>query len=147
MVHSLSLRMLAGLAAAGALVAVPAVAQDSRPDGHISFHGGSVAFVAGVSWGGGTLDFHGRHYPLKVRGLSVGDIGASGFSASGEVYHLRRISDINGTYAAAEAEATAGAGGGGITMRNDKGVVINARSTRQGLQLTLAPKGVEVRLK
>jgi len=40
-----------------------------------------------------------------------------------------------------------GGGGGGQTMRNDKGVVINVASTTQGLQLTLAPKGVEIQLK
>lgn len=140
------IRTMATVAVLAASLAAPAVAAD-RPDGQISISGGSVAFVAGVSWGKGTLTYHGRRYALKVRGLSVGDIGASKWSAAGPVYHLKRLSDINGTYGAAEASATAGAGGGGVTMRNDKGVVINVESASSGLQLTLAPKGVEISLK
>jgi hypothetical protein len=141
-------RLAAAAFAAGALVAWPTLTSaDDRPDAHIQISGGAVGFIAGVSWGSGTLDFHGRHYRLRVRGLSVGDIGASKFSASGDVFHLTRVSDINGTYAAGEASATAGGGGGGQTMRNSKGVVINLASTTQGLQLTLAPKGVEIQLK
>jgi hypothetical protein len=136
---------VAATALAGVL-ASPAMAMD-RPDGTITFSGGSVAFIAGVSWGSGTLTYHGRHYRLRVRGLSVGDIGASKFSASGAVYHLTKVSDISGTYGAAEAAATVGGGGGGVTMKNDKGVVINASSSTAGLQLTLAPKGVEIKLK
>jgi hypothetical protein len=131
--------------AAGAFVALPAIAEE--PDAHIHISGGSAAFIAGVSWGNGTLDFHGRHYPIKVKGLKVGSIGASKFSASGDVFHLARVSDINGTYAAGEASATAAGGGGGTSMRNDKGVVINLASTTAGLQLTLAAQGVEIQLK
>src|SRR5258708_24060391 len=110
----------AAVAAAGAMAAWPALAED-QPDAHLHISGGAVAFVAGVSWGGGTLNFHGRTYQVRVRGLSVGDIGASKFSASGDVFHLNSVSDINGTYAAGEAGATVGGGGGRQTMRNDNG--------------------------
>jgi hypothetical protein len=148
MTHVRTITLAAAVALAGSLTAMPmAQAADSQPDAHLHISGGSVAFVAGVSWGSGTLDYRGRHYPVRVRGLSVGDIGASKFSASGDVFHLDHVTDINGTYAAGEAAATAGGGGGGQTMRNDKGVVINLASTTQGVQLTLAPKGVEIQLK
>ena len=140
------IRSLAAATALAGILAFPAMAQEP-PDATIDIHGGSVAFVAGVNWGSGALNYHGRHYRLKVRGLSVGDIGASKFSATGNVYHLAKASDINGTYAAAEASATVGGGGGGTTMKNDKGVVINLTSTTAGLQFTLAPKGVELKLK
>ena len=116
------IRTLAAAAALSVLLTAPAMAAD-RPDGQISISGGSVAFVAGVSWGKGTLSYHGRTYKLKIKGLSVGDIGASKFSASGPVYNLHRVSDISGTYAAAEAAATVGGGAGGVTMKNDKGVL------------------------
>ena len=48
--------VLAAVFLAGA-IAAPAVAQEGRPDGHIRFHGGSVAFIAGVNWGDGTLSY------------------------------------------------------------------------------------------
>src|SRR5258706_6707858 len=139
------IRAVAASTAVAAVLAFPAMAQEP-PDGSIAFSGGSFAFVAGVSWGSGDLTYHGRHYRLKVRGLSVGDIGASKFSASGSVYHLASVSDINGTYGAAEAGATVGGGGGAVTMKNDKGVVINVTSSTAGLQFTLAPKGVDIQL-
>jgi len=140
------IRSFAAAAALASVLAFPAMAAD-QPDGTITFSGGAVAFIAGVSWGSGTLSYHGRSYKLRVRGLSVGDIGASKFSASGKVYNLKRVTDINGTYGAAEAAATVGGGGGGVTMKNDKGVIINAESSSAGLQLTLAPKGVDIKLK
>ena len=78
----------------------------------IRVSGGSVAFIAGVNWGSGTLTYRRHHYSLKVGGISVGSIGASKFDAVGEVYNLHRPNDIEGTYAAVEASATAGMGAG-----------------------------------
>ncbi len=132
--------------ALAAAMASPAMAQ-RRADARISFSGGSVAFLAGVNWGSGTLTYRGHHYPLSVRGLSVGAVGANKYRASGVVYHLGRLSDIEGTYGAMEGSMTAGPGQGGIDMRNDKGVVISARSTSSGLKLTFAPTGVQIKLK
>ena len=134
---------------AAALVAVlagPALAQ-RRADARISFSGGSVAFLAGVNWGSGTLTYRGRGYALRVRGLSVGAVGANKYQASGAVYHLRRLSDIEGTYSALEGSMTAGPGQGGLEMKNDKGVVISAHSTSSGLKLAFAPSGVQIKLK
>jgi hypothetical protein len=140
-----SMRTFAAAALAIGLAAAPAVAQ--TPSAHIDFHGGSVAFIAGVHWGGGTLRFHGRSTALKVSGLGVGEIGASSFTATGEVYHLHRVSDIEGTYGAIEASATAGTGAGEIDMKNDKGVEIHAHASSAGLKLALAPSGMVISLK
>lgn len=136
---------LAIAALLGAGLAAPALAD--RPDGRIEFHGGSVAFIAGVHWGSGTLTFRGRRVALRVGGIGVGAIGADSYHAVGEVYHLRRIRDIEGTYAAVNASATAGAGAGEIDMTNGNGVEIRAHSTSAGLKLSLAPSGVDIRLK
>ncbi|HZL00974.1 MAG TPA: hypothetical protein VFC47_13870 [Caulobacteraceae bacterium] len=145
--NSLAFVRNAGLAAilAGALAA-PAMAQD-RPDASIHFHGGSVAFIAGIHWGSGHVNFHGRRREIRVNGLSVGAIGATSYDADGEVFNLHRLSDIEGTYGAAEASATAGAGAGEIDMKNDKGVEIRAHSTSAGLKLSLGGGGVQIELK
>ena len=139
------LLLVAGLAAA-ALIPSLASAQDGPSDARLHISGGSVAFLAGVSWGHGRVDFRGRSYKVKVRGLKVGSIGAASFDARGDVFHLRNIEDIDGTYGAADASATMGAGAGAITLHNSKGVVINMTSSTAGLQLTLAPAGVELEL-
>ena len=129
------------------VLAAPAMAEDA----HITFSGGSVAFIAGVHWGSGTLTYHHKgkvkSASLKVSGLSVGAIGATSFKAEGEVRNLKDYHDIEGTYAAVEAGATAGSGAGALDMKNDKGVEIIAHSTTSGLALQLAPSGVVIQLK
>ena len=140
------LRRSAAVFAAAGAIAAPAMAQDGPSDARLHISGGSVAFLAGVSWGHGRVNFRGHSYRVKVRGLKVGSIGAASFNADGDVYHLRQISDIDGTYGAADASATMGAGAGAITLHNDKGVVINMTSSTAGLQLTLAPAGVQLEL-
>jgi hypothetical protein len=148
------LRAAAVVALAGAL-STPALA---RPRVHhrppppppittIHFHGGSVGFIVGVGGASGYVRFHGADYPIDVSGLKVGTIGINSYDVSGRVYNLRRLSDIEGSYAAGEASATAGAGAGSLDMSNDKGVEIRATSTSAGLSLTLGPGGVTITLK
>jgi hypothetical protein len=127
---------------------VPAITQAAdRPSGTIRFRGGSVAFLAGVNWGGGTLYFQGKQYPIQVSGLSVGAIGAKSFDLRGSVYHLHRVQDIEGTYAAANASATVGGGAGVLSMQNGAGVLIRAQSTSLGAHASLGPSGVSIRLR
>lgn|SRR5512135_2452798 len=137
-------RAAATVLLAGAMAA-PSMAQP-RPDARIYFHGNSVAFVAGVSGGHGVLVYRGRRIPLDVSGFSVGEIGVHHYDVTGEVYHLHRIRDIEGVYAAVHASATAGAGGGGIDMQNGAGVEIRAHSSSAGLALALGPKGVNIQI-
>jgi len=139
-----TVRLLAAAALVGGLFASSAaMAQDAT----IHFGGGSIAFIGSVQWGGGSLHYHGRRVPLKVTGIGIGAIGADKFSAEGAVYHLHRLSDINGTYAALNSNATAGAGAGEIDMQNEHGVEIRAHSTSAGLNLSLAPTGVQINIK
>src|SRR5207244_11558583 len=37
--------------------------------------GGTVAAGIGLHWGTGTLSYSGKTYPVKVEGLSVGEVG------------------------------------------------------------------------
>jgi hypothetical protein len=139
------IRAMAAAALMGGVFATSAAI--AAPNATIHFGGGSVAFLASINWGGGTLHYHGRSIPLRVNGIGVGAIGADKFSAEGEVYHLHRASDIEGVYTAVNASATAGSGAGEIDMTNGKGVEIRARSTSAGLKLSLAPSGVEIHFK
>jgi len=140
------LRLAACTVFAASLSAATAMAQN-KPDATIRFSGGSVAFLAGVHWGGGTLTFKGHSYPLEVSGLSIGEVGLKKFDARGEVFNLTKVSDIEGTYAAGAGGITVGGGVGGIQMKNGAGVVIHASSTNLGANLKLGPSGVSIRLK
>lgn len=125
----------------------PMLAQSAAPSGTIRFHGGSVAFIAGVNWGGGTLHYKGKDVPLKVSGLQVGAIGAKSYDASGTVYNLHKLADIEGTYAAVNASATVGGGAGITSMKNGVGVEIKITSTSLGAHASLGPEGVQIKLK
>jgi hypothetical protein len=136
----------AGAAAAVAFCFVGATAASAEPDARIHFHGNTVAFLAGVSGGKGTLEYHGRRFPIDVSGFGVGEIGVNHYDVSGDVYHLHHLHDIEGTYAALHASATAGAGAGAIDMQNGAGVEIRATSSSEGLAAAIGPKGVTIRL-
>ncbi|HEY2049815.1 MAG TPA: hypothetical protein VGH03_10760 [Caulobacteraceae bacterium] len=142
---SAAIRQAAVIALATALVSSGAHAQ--TPDATIHFTSHSVAFIAGGAWGGGTLHYRGHNYPLKVGGMSVGEIGVKKTDASGNVYHLTRVSDIEGTYAALAASATVGAGAGGLTMKNGKGVLIKMTGMSMGANLKIGPSGLSISLK
>src|SRR5215472_16563941 len=94
----------------------------SKPDATIRFSGGSVAAGIGYSWGSGTLHFKGKDYPLEVSGLSVGEVGAAKVEASGAVFNLHRVEDINGTFTSVHAGAAIAGGGSAAAMRNQNGV-------------------------
>jgi len=115
-------------------------------DGSIVLSGGSVSAGIGYMWGGGTLSYKDNNYPLKISGLTLVDVGASSIKAKGSVYHLQRISDIEGAYNSVSAGATLGAGGGGAYMKNDKGVVIKLTAQDEGLRLHLSANQIQISL-
>ena len=141
----LALSAVAALLLASAPIA-PAYAAPATT-GTIHIHGGSVGFVVGVGGASGYVTYRGKRYDISVGGLKAGTIGASSYDLDGTVSNLHQISDIEGTYSAAEASATAVAGGGAIDMTNGKGVEIKAQAKTAGLQLTLGGGGVSISLK
>ena len=66
---------------------------------------------------------------------------------TGEIYHLAKVEDFNGTYGAASAGATlASKGEAATTTKNANGVVIRLHSATEGLELTAAVGGVSIQL-
>ena len=129
------------------MVTALAVAQDGPPSGKVWVESRSVAIGIGVSWGDGKLSFQGKDHIFNVNGLSVIDLGVSKVTANGEVFNLKKLSDFNGNYVAGTAGATVGGGAGAVIMKNQNGVVLKLTSTSQGVQLTLAGSGVDIKLK
>ena len=124
-----------------------ALAKGTPPDATLQLNQGSVAAGIGFSWGGGTLTYRGKRYPVSVDGLTVGSVGISRASASGSVYHLKKLEDFNGTYTAVGAGATVGGGGSISTMQNQNGVRVTLRSTSRGVKFTLGASGVTMNIK
>jgi hypothetical protein len=123
-----------------------ASAEEEQPEATLTVSEWSVAAGIGWTWGTGVLTYQGKDHPFRVEGLSVGQVGVARADATGNVYHLTKLEDFNGTYAAAAAGATVGGGAGATTLKNQNGVVINIVSTTQGVAFKLAAEGMKLTL-
>jgi hypothetical protein len=121
-------------------------AAEKKPDATLKLSEGQVGVGIGWSWGKGVLTYKGEDYPFKVKGLSVGDVGVTKAEAVGEVYNLKKLSDFNGNYTSAAAQGTLGGGAGVSAMKNQNGVVLQLKSTTQGVNIKLAAEGVKLTL-
>ncbi len=124
-----------------------AAAKVPPPSGTLSISTTSIAAGIGVNWGSGVLITHGKRYRFDLQGLEVGSVGVSRVQAKGQVYHLSKVADFAGTYAALGADAAVGYGAGLLTMRNQHGVVINLQAVQQGIKLTAGGQGITIELK
>jgi hypothetical protein len=131
--------LLTGLAQAQAKKA-----ETRKADATLSLTEGTVGVGIGFSWGKGKLTYKGKTYPVKVEGLSVGDVGIQRATATGGVYGLKKLEDFDGNYTAGAAGATIGGGAGVTAMKNQNGVVIELKSTTQGANLKLAAEGIKL---
>lgn len=123
------------------------LAQEKQPDAYLELNETTVAIGIGYNWGEGTLIYQDKRYPVAVKGISVIDVGITKARAFGKIYNLKKLEDFNGIYTSASAEGTLVGGAGAATMKNRNGVVIDLFSTTQGLNLKLAPSGVNLTLK
>ena len=140
-------RFVMAVVAVGALVAaVAGVSSAQAKKATLTLSDGSVAAGIGFSWGKGTLAYAGKTYPVKVEGLSVGEIGISRATARGTVSNLTKLDDFSGNYVAVGGGATAAGGADVALMKNQNGVVIELRSTTQGASLKLAAEGLRLTL-
>ena len=128
------------------LPAAGALSQDKPADGTVRLSQGSASVGIGYTWGGGTLSYHGKEYPLTIRGLSVGQAGVSKAEASGTVHNLTKLEDFNGNYTAAGVESTVAGGAGATALRNQNGVTIYLTTMTRGLNFKIATEGVRITL-
>lgn len=144
-VKKFSILLLAlGLATSGFAAQQAAV---ERPDATIDFSGGTFALGIGFSWGGGTLHYKGKDYPIKVSGMSLGKVGATKATARGNVYNLKRLRDFDGNYTSTGVGMTLAGGRSATAMKNQHGVKVAAYSTTKGLDVTIGGAGVDMSIK
>ena len=125
----------------------PPVSDATPADGSVKLNGGAVAAGIGYTWGDCTLSVGNRNYGFSISGVSIVDVGASSYAASGNVYHLGKLSDFDGNYVAFSAGVTLGGGGNAVYLRNQNGVVIKLAASEIGLRFNLAASGVDIALK
>jgi hypothetical protein len=129
-----------------ATLPAPGMAGDEKPDATLSLSGTAVAFGVTATWGEGVLHFRGRDYPFKAQGVGGVGLGESSFKATGEVYHLTKVEDFDGSYVAASAAAALAEGGLVATMQNEHGVIMRMKSISSGVELKAAVEGITFKL-
>ena len=128
-------------------LSAPVFAENEKPDATLELTQVSAAIFFGYTWGGGTLTFQDKVYPVDIDAFSIFALGFAQAKVSAEVFNLKKLDDFNGTYLAGSVEGTLGAGAGATTMRNQNGVVIQLFTTTEGLNLKVAPEGVRLYIK
>jgi hypothetical protein len=123
------------------------VPDNAKPDGTVRLSGGSVAAGIGYTWGHGELKTSDQSQKFSIKGVSVVDVGATGFDASGDVYNLKALADFPGTYVAAGAGIAVVNGVTAVYLRNEHGVVIKLIANTKGLKFNLSADGVRIALK
>ena len=66
---------------------------------------------------------------------------------SGQVFNLKTIEEFSGRYHKIETEGPATGGGSRVTMKNQKGVVVNVFSPVEGRKFDLTREGLDVEMK
>ena len=151
MPERMSRRQLLGGAAA--LIAAPlaiGMAEASAAagsSGRISVRITRAGLIVGVGGGSGTLTFNGRKYPLSIGGISLGaTIGIASADFVGRVRHLRRASDIAGTYSAVGAGLAAAGGGSVARLVNSRGVELEVSGKQVGFMFSIDLSGLRISL-
>ena len=106
-----------------------------------------AGWFIGGSGGSGTLDFHGRYYPLSTGGLDFGLVfGGSKTVLRGRVSNIWRPSDVAGVYGAAGAGLAVGTGARAIVLTNQKGAVLELSGWQVGLLANADLSGLAITL-
>jgi hypothetical protein len=107
-----------------------------------------AGFIVGASGGRGTVTFHGRTFPIRVGGVSLGaTIGASKAQLVGTAHNIRTIRDIAGIYTAAGAGLAVAGGGRVAQLQNSNGVNLHLQGRQVGFIFSLDLSGLELSLR
>jgi hypothetical protein len=98
----------------------------------------SADIVAAIGSGEGILTFHGKRYAFLATGASIGvTLAASTSILHGTALNISTPSDLVGTYTGVGGGAAAVAAGvSGVRLRNEKGVVLELRGAKLGVEVS-----------
>ncbi len=135
--------LTASLALAGVATTSAAMADTAR----LNFTIYKAGFIVGVSGGKGTVTFHGKTYPIKIGGVSLGaTIGASKAQMVGTAFNVHNVSDVAGTYTAVGAGLSVAGGKNVAQLKNVNDVVLKVKGRQIGFQFSVDLSGMEVQV-
>jgi hypothetical protein len=107
-----------------------------------------AGLFASVGHARGTLHFHGRNYPLRITGVSVGTVGFGLTRLTGHAHNLRTAADIVGTYSAVSVSMAVAGGAKAARLLNSNGVVyLQLEGPQVGLELSASVSGMTISLR
>ena len=123
----------------------PLSADELKKSGTVEIEQTQIAFIGSGNLGGGKLYFGGKTYSFTVGGLGIGGFGISRMTAEGTVFNLTDISKFAGAYVQGRyGYAAATSGGGELWLENADGVVMQLKTQREGLALSLGGDAVYI---
>jgi hypothetical protein len=121
-------------------------AEDLKKSGTVEIEQTQIAFIGSGNLGGGKLSFGGKTYNFTIGGLGVGGIGVSKITATGTVYNLSNLEKFPGAYVQGRTGYAAGdKGTGTLWLKNEDGVVLELKTKREGLALSLGGDAVYIK--
>jgi hypothetical protein len=133
------------LALVMAFILTAGAALADEPSATVSMEVVSTAVGVGPTWGQGVLTYQGKTHLFKVKGFEVATVGREKLSVEGTVYHLNKLSDLNGKYHKAEpAGLTFISEPIDMAVQNDKGVTINVKGKQKGISVDLIKQGLTI---
>jgi hypothetical protein len=118
-----------------AIVLFPPPPSLAQAPGYVRVNFVKAGLVAGVGGGRGVLSYRGRNYRFTATGQSLGiAAGATASRLEGWASGIRDVRDFAGTYSAVGAGGALVGGAGGVSLRNEKGVVIDLKGPKAGLE-------------
>ena len=109
--------------------------------GRVRLRMANAGFIVGIGGGSGTLTFQGHTYPLRIGGLTIGTIGASGGTLVGTARNLNSPTDIVGTFTAIGAGIAVAGGARIIRMQNSNGVILELQGMQAGFEANAGLSG------
>jgi hypothetical protein len=124
----------------------PLSADELKKSGTVDIEQTQIAFIGSGNLGGGKLYFGGKTYSFTIGGLGIGGFGISRMTAVGTVFNLTDVSKFAGAYVQGRYGYAAGSSGSGeLWLENDAGVVMQLKTQREGLALSLGGDAVYIR--
>ena len=135
---ALVLLLVVGVALLGVVTSVVAGQKGAagggapKPDGKFRMMTTSIAPNMGVTWGDGQLSYNNQDYKFRVEAKTYTEdrvltqLAGQQIAFEGNVYNLKNVGDLAGTYTHIKPEAVKAMGGTGSkpAFHNEKGVVL-----------------------
>jgi hypothetical protein len=129
-------------------LAIPATPSFAQAGGHVRLKVVKAGLLLGAGAGSGVLTYRGRDYPFSLSGISLGiTAGATVGRFEGWASGIRDVSDFAGTYSSVGGGGALVGGVGGVQLRNGKGVRIELRGPKAGMEFAANLSEITITLK